>query len=66
MLIAVEGSETGDGIESPMFAEVVLDVEQGTTYVSLMPNCLPASRLAGLLGLLLPKAGLMLWKEVPG
>ena len=32
----------------------------------LMPNCLPASRLAGLLGSLLPKAGLMLWKEVPG
>ena len=25
-----------------------------------------ASRFAGLFGLLLPKAGLMLWKEVPG
>ena len=35
MLIAVEGSETGDGIERPTVVDVVLDIEQGATYVSL-------------------------------
>ena len=35
MLIAVEGSESGDGIKRPAVADVVVDIEQGATHVSL-------------------------------